>query len=82
MTVGLANTAWPVNAPYVMMAGLNLLACDLTTATTAVTAVVPVTRSYEKASAATTHGATVEKSNIEVPTGTSSDGGALNAWSL
>jgi hypothetical protein len=47
MTVSVDDVAWPTNAPYTVYAGLNLLACDLTTATTAVTAIVPVTRSYE-----------------------------------
>lgn len=47
MTLGVANVAWPTNAPWTVYAGLNLLACDLTAATTTVTAVVPVTRSYE-----------------------------------
>jgi hypothetical protein len=78
MSVGKDGISWPVNAPYVTMAGLNLLACDLTAATTAVTAVVPVTRSFEKASG--THGATLLASSSTIPTGLSSDGGALKAF--
>lgn len=82
MTLGKDDVAWVKNAPYTVYAGLNLLACDLTTATTTVTAVVPVTRSYEKNAATDTHGATLIKSNIELPTGEASDGGALNAMSI
>lgn len=82
LTVSKADVAWPTNAPYTVLAGLNLLACDLTAATTAVTAIVPVTRSYEKSSAATAHGATLLVTNLATPTGLSSDGGALNALSL
>jgi hypothetical protein len=82
MTVGVDSVAWPTNAPYVTMAGLNLLACDLTAATTAVTAVVPVTRSYEKDSASTAHGATLLTSSLATPTGEASDGGCLDAFAV
>jgi len=82
MTLGADGMAWPKNAPYTVYAGLNLLACDLTAATTAVTAVVPVTRSYEKASASSAHGATLLATSLTVPTGLASDGGALNAFAI
>lgn len=80
MTVSKADVAWPTNAPYTVLAGLNLLACDLTDATTAVTAIVPVTRSYEKSSG--NHGATLLATSLTAPTGLASDGGALNALAL
>lgn len=35
-----------MNAPYVNLAGLNLLVCDLSATATAVTVVVPVLRVY------------------------------------
>lgn len=64
------------------LGGLNLLVCDLTAATTAVTAVVPVTRSFEGATASSDAGATLLKSGRLVPTGVSADGGALDKWAL
>lgn len=44
------GASWPVSAPYVLMGGVNLLVCDLGSATTANTWVIPVLRTLEKAS--------------------------------
>lgn len=63
------------------LGGLNLLICDLTAATTAVTAVVPVKRSFEGTKGGDA-GATLAKTGLLVGTGLSADGGALDAWAL
>jgi len=61
-----------------MMAGLNLLVCDLGTAVTANTWVIPVKREAEVGAGAT-HGATLLAANV-VETGHAADFGALNAF--
>lgn len=69
---------WPVSAPYLVYAGLNLLVCDLTSTKTAHVTVIPVTRVKEGANS----GATLESvaaAAHPVPSDTSSDWGALNA---
>jgi hypothetical protein len=68
---------WPVSAPYLVYAGLNLLVCDLTSTKTAHVTVIPVTRVKEGANS----GATLEPvatASHPVPTDLSSDWGALD----
>lgn len=60
-----------------MMAGLNLLACDLGTDKTANTWVIPVKREVEAGSG--NHGATLLAANV-VETGLAADFGAVNAF--
>jgi hypothetical protein len=69
--------SWPVSAPYVGMAGLNLLVCDLGTHTTANTWVIPVLRFKEADSG--TAGATLLTGDA-VEDGLSGDFGAVSAY--
>lgn len=69
--------SWPVSAPYVGMAGINLLVCDLGTHTTANTWVIPVTRTAEAASG--NAGATL-LGGAAVEDGKSADAGAVSAY--
>jgi hypothetical protein len=61
------------------MGGLNLLVCDLTDAKTAVTAMVPVTRTYG-GDGKVDHGDVLGKARRVAPTGLTSDGAALDKW--
>ena len=72
---------WPVSAPYVTLAGINLLVCDLTSGTGAMTLLVPVKREIEGTNG--NHGATllaVAAGGNTLPTGLAADFGALNAF--
>lgn len=66
------------------MAGLNLLVCDLTASTKAVTTVVPVKRTFGGVA-----GVNSGKENIvlltsmsTLPTGISSNGACLDLWAI
>lgn len=59
---------------------MNLLVCDLTAAVTAVTVVVPVTRTFSGAKADATVGPGLKTTTRTEPTGLSSKGSDLDAW--
>jgi len=65
----------------VNLAVLNLLVCDLTAAKTAVTAVVPVTRTFAGDGSAKSGGVLKKASRLAMA-GTSGDAGALELWVL